>query len=209
MGAVRASNIVVVPGLPESGIVDVELGSTIEMYGMQPIQVYGIAPTPAELRHAFFDRNPDGTYVSEAHRQNVLDARNRGEWTSAFLHDGKELVVRPEKVFMSAGDIYATEGGRVVRVETPPDGWVLEYDIPTGFPSRTLDDTEGLIAAERIFGDDRSYFHAGRDGLRAIVCSNGWFSRNYGPFYVNAICNPNAHNSDFGVRSVRRHETAK
>ncbi|GEM_PF-3180144 len=156
--------------------------------------------TLAELRHAYFDKDEKGVFVSPDYRQSVLSARGRGEWTSTFLRDGKESAERPERVIYDGG-IWMAEGGKVTPVELPGDGWTLEYDKPTGFPSRTSSNRND---AHKIFGDDTSYFYATRNGLRAVL-------RNFnlggdGPFSVDAGFEPDGRNSDVGSRSCGRSE---
>lgn len=159
-------------------------------------------PTLAELRHAFFDKNDDNSFVSPEYRQSVLSKRGYGEWTSTFLRDGREAVERPEKVFFDEKhELWVVEGGKVIKVELPPDGWTLEYDIPTGFPSRTSSKRKD---AEKVFGDDTSYFWKSDNGLRAVL--RGFSLRGSGPFCVDAGCGPDLRPSFFGSRSCRRYE---
>ena len=184
-------------------IPDFTLGRYIENDKCMPCDVYKGAPIFAELRHAFFDKNSDGSYVSPDYRQSVLDTRNRGEWASTFLRNGREAVVLPEKVYKDEiTGLWIAKGGRVLRVELPPDGWTLEYDKPTGFPSRTGSKEE----AEKVFGDDRSSFYANRNGLRAVHRFHDWSIRDSGPFDVDANYEPDGRNSNVGVRSASRSE---
>ena len=115
-------------------------------------------PTLAEIRHAFFGGSND-------YKQSALSKRGYGEWTSTFLRDGREAIERPENIVYRNG-VWVVEGGKVTQVELPPDGWTLEYDKPTGFPSRTSSNRKD---AEKVFGDDTSYFYAMRDGVRAVL----------------------------------------
>ena len=98
-------------------------------------------PALAELSHAFFDKNPDGSFVSPYYGLSVLSKRGLGEWTSTFLLDGKEAIERPEEVSYN-GRLWVAKGGKRTKVELPPWGWALEYDKPTGFPSRTSKNKE-------------------------------------------------------------------
>ncbi len=155
-------------------------------------------PTLAELRHAFFDRNPDGTFVSPEYRQSVLSNRGRGEWTSTFLRDGTEAIERPERVFYDRkSGLWIAEGGSVSKVKLPYNGWAVEYDTSTGFPSRT---SKNRRDAEEKFGDDASYFSSDRNGLRAVLRG---FSPDDGPFLVSAV-RPGYWYSYVGSRSCRR-----
>lgn len=151
-------------------------------------------PTLAELRHAFV--------TSPEYKQSVLARRGYGEWTSTFLQDGKKAVERPENVVYRNG-VWIVEGGKVTPVELSPDGWTLEYDKPTGFPSRT---SQKRKDAEKVFGDDTSYFYATRSGTRAVwryfpLCGNG-------PFCVHADWEPVNRDSSIGGRPCRRSEQA-
>lgn len=159
-------------------------------------------PTLAGLRHAFFDKNDDNSFVSPEYRQSVLSKRGYREWTSTFLRDGKEAVERPEKVFYDEEhNLWIAEGGKVIKVELPPDGWTLEYDIPTGFPSRTSSKRKD---AEKVFGDDTSYFWKSDNGLRVVL--RDFALDDDGPFCVDADYEPDRRYSDIGSRSCRRIE---
>jgi hypothetical protein len=135
-------------------------------------------PTLAELRHAFFGG-------SEDYRQSVLTERGYGEWTSTLLQDGKRAIENPENIVYRNG-VWVVEGGKVSSVELPPDGWTLEYDKPTGFPSRTSKERKD---AEKIFGDDTSHFYATRSGVKAVLRYSALYDN--GQFYVYAGYGPN------------------
>ncbi len=140
-------------------------------------------PALAELRHAYFDKNPDGSWISPEYRQNVRSIRGHGEWTFTFLRNSKEAIERPEQIhYDQKRGLWLAEGGKVSRVELPPDGWALEYDKLTGLPSRT---SENKDDAEKIFGEDNSYFYSNRSGLRAAVRDFGLIS--FGPFNINCM----------------------
>ena len=149
-------------------------------------------PTLAELRHAFFG--------SPEYKQSVLSKRGHGEWTSTYLKDGKRAVERPENVVYRNG-VWAVEGGKVTSVELPPDGWTLEYDKPTGFPSRT---SQKRKDAEKVFGDDTSYFYRTTSDVRAV--SRYFNLYDGGPFCVSADYGPDGRNSYIGGRACRRSE---
>ena len=196
---------IVVPSLTQKIIVPgIVLGREVENYRIQPKdpRVYRDAPTLAELRHAYFDKNPDGSFVSPEYRQSVLSKRGSGEWASTFLRDGREAVERPDRVYVDdKRGIWAAEGGKVAKVELPPEGWVLEYDMPTGFPSRT---SQNRRDAEEVFGDDASYFWYNNNSLRAVF--RDFLLGANGPFCVLAFCVPDYWDSDVGVRSASRLE---
>lgn len=194
---------IVIPQLATSGIkTDLVLGREVGDYRIQPqdLKVYRDAPTLAELRHAYFGKNPDGSFVSPEYRENVLSKRGYGEWASTFLRDGKEVVERPQNMEYKNG-VWRAEGGNVARVELPPEGWVLEYDVPTGFPTRTSQKRED---AERVFGNDTSYFWYNNNGLKAVL--RNFYRYDSGPFYVNAYYGPDNRSSSIGVRSASRLE---
>ena len=149
----------------------------------------------AELRHAFFGG-------SEDYRQSALSERGYGEWTSTYLQDGKRAIERPENVVYRNG-IWIAEGGKVTPVELPPNGWALEYDKPTGFPSRT---SEKRKDAEKVFGDDTSYFYRATSNVRAVLRYFNFGAD--GPFYVSAGYLPDSRDSNFGGRACRRSEQA-
>ena len=148
-------------------------------------------PTLAELRHAFF-----GGFFD--YWQSVHSYRGFGEWTSTFLRDGKEVVERPGNLICRNG-VWVLEGGKVTPVELPPDGWTLEYDIATGFPSRTSKDRED---AEKIFGDDASRFWNNEDGVRPVA--RIFFHGEGGPFCVDAGCVPDRRYGNIKGRVCRR-----
>ncbi|OGI15655.1 hypothetical protein A3K63_04455 [Candidatus Micrarchaeota archaeon RBG_16_49_10] len=191
---------IVVPQLTRTIVPGVVLGREIVNYRIQPndSSVYGGAPTLAELRYAYFGKNSDGSFVSPEYRESVLSNRGRGEWTSTFLRDGREAVERPENVVYRNG-VWVAEGGKVARLELPPEGWALEYDMPTGFPSRT---SQKRKDAEKVFGDDTSYFWYNSKGLRAVL--RGFGLSDFGPFCVVADFVPGDRGSGSGVRSASR-----
>ena len=158
--------------------------------------------TLADLRHAYFGKNHDGNWVAPEYRENVLSNCGRGEWTSTFLREGRESIEHPERVFYDdAHGLWLAEGGKVTPVELPPNGWTLEYDKPTGFPSKTSQERED---AEKIFGNDTSYFYYTDSGLRAVL--RVFDLGDDGPFYVDADAGPDDRDSDIGVRPCRRSE---
>ncbi|MBI3412943.1 MAG: hypothetical protein HY051_02590 [Candidatus Aenigmarchaeota archaeon] len=159
-------------------------------------------PTLAELRRAFFDKNPDGSWISPEYRLSVRSTRGYGEWTSTFLKDGREAIERPDNVYFDGKrNLWIAEGGKVSRVDLPPSGWTLGYDKPTGFPSIT---SRKRKDAEKVFGDDTSYFLAYKNGLRAVLRNFALYD--YGPFVVYAYYGPGDRYSAVGVRSPRRPE---
>jgi hypothetical protein len=175
----------------------------ISNYGKPPLDVYRSAPTLAQHNHAFFGKNPDGTYASPEYRKSVFDNTYRGEWTSTWLRDGKEAVERPDEVVYENG-LWVARGGIVITFDhfpegkLPPEGWALEYDKPTGFPSRTGSRKE----AEKVFGNDASYFsHFNSNGLRAV---GRIFFRldDDSPFGVGANWRPDGRNDWVGSRLV-------
>src|SRR3989338_3873919 len=158
--------------------------------------------TLAGLRHAYFGKNHDGNFVAPEYRESVLSRHGGGEWTSTFLRDGRESIEQLGRGFYDdTHDLWVAEGGKATPVELPPNGWTLEYDKPTGFPSRT---SQNIMDAKKIFGDDTSYFYATRNGLRAVwrdFALNGT-----GPFCVDADCEPDHRNSRIWGRACRRSE---
>ncbi len=133
-------------------------------------------PTLAELRHAFFGGSKD--YKESVHKHSDF-----GEWTSTFLQDGKKIIENPDSIVYLDG-VWLVNGGKVKSIELPIDGWTLEYDKSTGFPSKT---SQKRKDAEKIFGDDTSYFHVARKGVMAVLQR---FLDPYGPFYINATNSP-------------------
>ncbi|MBI3413134.1 MAG: hypothetical protein HY051_03575 [Candidatus Aenigmarchaeota archaeon] len=155
-------------------------------------------PTLAELRRAYFDKNPDGSWISPEYRHSLPSQGVYGEWTSTFLRDGNEIVERPEKIYFDeVGGLWIAEGGKTSPIKLPNDGWTLEYDERTGFPSRTGSRKD----AKKLFGDDASYFCSTKNDLRAVlrVFSLG----DEGLFYVYAGYDPDDWDSAVGVRSAR------
>lgn len=117
--------------------------------------------TLALLRSAYFERNPDGSWLCPSYRESVLANRGYGEWTSTMLKDGKIVVENPE-ILLYKNCNWLVEGGRNTLVELPPEGWVLEYDKGTGLPCRT---SRAKKDAENLFGEDASYFYGGKRGF--------------------------------------------
>ncbi len=170
------------------------LDREVSRYGSSAQNVYKIAPTLAQLRHA---------YENSRIKTNILANRYRDEWTATFLRDGKEAVERPDEVVYENG-LWVAKGGVVKTFEhfpegkLPGDGWALEYDKLTGFPSRT-----GLRReAEKVFRNDASYFYANKNGLRAVRRNFGGFDDVSSPFGVRAGWQPDFGGSDIGCRSV-------
>lgn len=159
-------------------------------------------PTLAELGHAFFDKNPDESFVCPIIRRSVRLNGGYGEWTSTFLRGGSEVVERPEIIHHDQKhELWLAEGGKVSRVELPPRGWTTEYDRPTGIPSKTSSERK---YAERVFGGDTSYFYAARNGLHVVLRS--FHLHASGPFFVHAAFEPGYWEPSVGVRSLRRSE---
>ncbi len=152
-------------------------------------------PTLAELRHAYFDK-VDDRFVSPEYRESVQGKRGYGEWTSTFLRDGEEAIERPERItYDKKRGLWVVEGGKVTTVELPKEGWVVEYDKPTGLPSRT-----GRIEdAEKVFGGDASYFYSRSRGLWVVLRS--FDHGKLGPFYVHADYEPHGRASSVGGRA--------
>lgn len=148
------------------------------------------------MRHAFFDKDEDGDPISPEYREDVYRNRDTAEWTSTFLEDGKKVIERPEIVIHNEKYGWVTEGGNIAYVDLPDSGFVLEYDKPTGFPSRTSPKKEH---AERVFGEDASYFSANRDGLRVIRREEL-----AGPFSIDGSFEPYNYNPHTGGRSTNR-----
>ncbi len=145
-------------------------------YDASLLELYKTAPTLAQLRHAF--------ETNMEIKKNILANRHRGEWTATFVRNRKEAIERPDNIFFDEKrDLWITEGGKVTRVDLPWEGWVLEYDKLTGFPSRTGSYKE----AEKIFGDEASYYFQNyKDNLYAIRRSFAIIVDNSSPFSIVA-----------------------
>jgi hypothetical protein len=174
-----------------------QMGDDIGNYGRPPLDVYKSAPTLAQHNHAFFGKNQNGSHVSPEYRNSVFSNKYRGEWTATFVRDGKEAVERPDTVFYR-NDLWIAEGGKITKIELPPEGWALEYDKPTGFPSRTGSRED----AEKIFGNDASYFWYNNNGLRAVGRGFDGVGDDDGPFGVGADWQPDDRYDRVGSRSV-------
>ncbi len=219
--ALMSSDRIVVPAF-SLGNVEYRTDNRGSAFSAQEYHEAMQLPTLAELRHAYFDKTlvldreksqfddygnvvvPAYTnvWVSPEYRQSVLSNRGRGEWTSTFLRDGEEVIEKPVRVsYDKKHGLWTAEGGSRNRLELPPNGWTLEYDKPTGFPSRT---SQTRKDAERVFGDDTSYFYANRNGLRAVLRS--FLLGDDGSFYVDADYGPGSRNSNVGGRVCRRSE---
>jgi len=198
-----AQDIITIPSLVIGGREVVPVSSVsreILAYGTQPCLVYPVAPTLATARHAFFDRNPDGSCVCPEYRENVLGNKGKGEWFSTYLRDGKKAIV-PERLFLHPMHGWVAEGSEqdveLPRIESEDRRWVLEYDKPTGFPSSVGTKKE----AQRVFGEDASRFWYNPNGLRA-VCR--FYGADYGPFFVGAGGGPDDRGDYLGVRLASR-----
>ncbi|MFH1106107.1 MAG: hypothetical protein V1731_02765 [Candidatus Aenigmatarchaeota archaeon] len=146
-------------------------------------------PTLAQLRHAYFDKDSSGKWVCPEYRDIVRGDKNN-DLTSTFLLDGNRCVEHPtnlhkEKTFYQGRErkVWIVQGN-VKNIELPPEGWILEFDKPTGLPSRTSNQYED---AEKIFGSDASAFRYSRRGLRAVSRRNLGFA---GTFVIDATRNP-------------------
>jgi hypothetical protein len=198
-----------VPALvKDSGLIIPEfvLGS-IKNYEIQPMdpRVYKEAPTLAELMHAHFGKNPDGPMGSSEYREdfrgtnstamfwNLFKNPRKSEWTSTFLI-GEKLIERPENISYRNG-VWIAEGGKATQIELMPEGWVTEFDEPTGFPSATSLD---IRDARREFGDDIVCLYHNAGSLRAVFHD---YTRK-GVFQINALQQPDYKNFNIGVRRI-------
>ncbi len=147
-------------------------------------------PTLSQLRYAFFEVSPD-------YKEIVISRRKYGEWTSTFLNNGDTVIENPNKLIFQ-NDIWRAEGGNVIAIKLPNNGWVTKYDKITGFPIETSQDKED---AQKVFGNYASYFSFNSKGMRAVLRDS---DHEHGPFYVNALNKPNNRHSDIGGRECRR-----
>ncbi len=164
------------------------LNTHIDNFCAKPVDVYRTAPTLRQLRHAY--------ETSQEIERSVRGNLKKGEWTATFLRDGKEVVERPEKVhYDEKSGLWIAEGGDVHRVDLPPEGWALDYE-QRGFPTRTGTREE----AEKVFGEDASYFWAGSNGLRAV--GRGFCDLDSSPIGVSAYWYPDDGLDHIGSRLV-------
>lgn len=177
-------------------------------------EAYHGAPALAELWHAFFSRNRR-RHVSPDYRRDVRSSQGRGEWTATFKEPQKpecgeavpehyapvRLINRPAFVLFDKerGVWLATyDAANAFDCLEPPEGWVTSYNAQ-GYPEQTSYRKED---AQAVWGKDASYFMTARTGLRPVLRS---YSRNdYGPFFVNALCEPGHRDDYVGSRSCRR-----
>lgn len=219
-----------VPALIESGkiiVPEIWLGRDLEYRHREGLNCLSAAeynsqmqlPTLAELRHAFFDKNADGSWVCPDYRKGVISKRGCGEWPSTFNeprkpHRGEvvpygyhpiKIINRPERVFFDfkRGWIAEYDSRNAFDVLEPHDGWTLRYCRETGYPEVTSSYRED---AKKKFGDDASYFfttefYAVR-GLGSVL--RFFNTRGRGRFCLIALCGPDYGEPKVGSRSCRR-----
>src|SRR3989338_6199867 len=154
-------------------------------------------PTLAESVHTYFSKRRD--YVTGYAGQSARLLQGYGLWTSTFLDGTKKVLNIPENLVCRKG-VWIAEGGTTSPVELPPLGWALEYDKPTGFPSRTEPKRE---VAERFVDDEPSYFNYRNEGLKSVFHRR---TKNMGPFYINACNSPDSFLWEIGGRMCYRNE---
>ncbi len=160
-------------------------------------------PTLAELTHAFYGTDNDGSLLSPDYTRSVMSAPAYGEYIATFVYGHKRAIERPQKLFTTGGQWrWIAEAGRLIPIELPPDGWVVEHDKPTGFPSRTSPNKHN---AENIFGDKASYFavasYAKTDMLLGLI--RRYNTAGYGYFCTMAT-SVHLRDSHIGGRACRR-----
>ncbi|MFH0837043.1 MAG: hypothetical protein V1870_02855 [Candidatus Aenigmatarchaeota archaeon] len=167
-------------------------------------------PTLTELRHAFFDME-NGDFICPDFRENVFSLMDRGtsEWTSTFIQQSEEgcshiiLINRPYRIYINECNLLAAEydGYNSFHVSIPPNGWVTKYDIETGWPLKTSEIRED---AEKIFGNDSSYFHLTTpvNGIGSVCCAHS--KHGNGPFYIHAGIGPCRYDGNVGMRSCSK-----
>ncbi len=153
-------------------------------------------PTSAEITHAFFGGSKD-------YRQSLINENWCAEYTSTLLLGNRTLIERPEKLICRNG-VWIAKDGKRTKVNLPESGWVLEYDKPTGLPIRTSSYRE---KAEKIFGDDTSYFLHEKKEKKSLTVILRYFNiPYYGPFYLCADYELDFSSPSFAGRDCRRSE---
>lgn len=153
-------------------------------------------PTLAVLRHAYFDKTPEGTWVSPEFRKAVLLNRDPEsflpvltEYTSTqkTVRTAKKCEVVPKGYKPIALE---NQGGNSFDVLEPPEGWVVRYCHETGYPEVT---SQNRRDAGKVFGKDASYFHPGFRDWGVVIVGNWHDSRmpDKGRFPVGSFLYPN------------------
>ncbi len=158
-------------------------------------------PALAILRHAFFDKHKDGSYVSPEYRKDFSSNYCVSEYTCTFreIRDLKSceklpaeykpirIINKPMHVVIDSSrielDMY--DPNNAFDLQEPPMGWVTKYDLRTGYPLETSEDKKD---AKRIFGQDASYFFpigaTGQDDQVSAVYISCNLDDRFGPFYI-------------------------
>ncbi len=137
--------------------------------------------------------------TSEEFRSKALARRGYGEWTSTLLRDGKELIESPVLRQEESG-LWVVEDCCPVPVEIPEDGWVEEYDLRTGLPSKTV--PRKTFASDEAHDRGMSYFFARRQGLVVVSVEHNELEN--GRFYVRASDSLHNRIAYLGARSIRQ-----
>jgi len=159
-------------------------------------------PTLAELVRAYFVK-PDGKWLCPEYRESVMQNPMCGEWTSTFLQfkEGEAtLIERPDSVWYAPERGWITTGGERKKVRIPQNGYVMEYDACTGLPAETISDEEMSKqlkeSKNKRVGTSLSYSMICPDPLlpetynRLSVVYRNHNVGGFGPFYINAMCDP-------------------
>ena len=212
-------NLMYVPALVENGSIivpELHLGARLEfMIGVKQLTAAEAqkfpTPTLAELSHAFFGKYPDGRWVSPDYRGSIIfSPMHYSEFTSTFKQPREPsrgevipkgyapiiIINRPQRIFCHEEDRWVAEYESGIDFHEPPRGYILKIDKQTGFPIETSPEKED---AEKIFGNDASYFYPAPYGLRTVIRCSG-----YGPFDIDATLHPGESHFQTGARSVCR-----
>ena len=166
-------------------------------------------PTLAELRHAFFDKDDENEFLCSKYRDDIfslIKENSCGEWTSTFIQQSEKgyphiiLINRPSRIYINKSGQLCAKYNKTnsFHITSPPSGWVLKYDIETGWPLQT---SNKMADAQKIFGHDASYFDIpdSINGLGSVCCSHSKTGK--GPFHIYAGRGPCIYDSSVGMRS--------
>jgi hypothetical protein len=224
-----AESMVEIPALQRDGRTIIQaFRSSLDVgnWGKKAIDVYETAPTLAQLRYA--------DSASDAIRENIRSHVYKGEFTADFIdYSAKKpegvvvptgflyvnLVQRPGRVFFDEeSKVWRYEGGKVIGIEFPPEGWQIPdkdgtlWNPETGYHILTEPDREKAIRKlSRIMTREQaekevSYswrWDENHQRLSPVSRCYHWTAE-HGPWNVDAgWYSPESSDPDVGSRVVR------
>jgi len=154
---------------------------------------------------------------SDEYRKNVFLSDGEGEWTSTFVQNRIKkrgevvpngyrpvrIINRPDRIFFDEKReiwiVKCINPERIFDVLEPPEKWITEYDLRTGYPTKT---SRNRSDAEKVFGDDASLFFRSDNKLRGVFRKTD-IEKGKGPFCICAISQPSVRYSHIEARWSR------